>query len=502
MQKFLVLLGIAIWISGCSKASLTPARTVGPMVITIAPTPTPPSLVIDLTVTAANQDLSHWKLECAGNTSGKSISELPTIEPNKAIVLSLDPKSNLWEESADFPTLIDTSGQPKYLVCIFRTWTYITSYNISDNKNIPGYREDWMITIEDLDTNAVYTTKVLIGQEPPYEALYDAWSIPTEIVGNDPKEQARAMLLARQNVLFSPVTLTVPYGFQSLDFAPDSRSLLVPFDDGYRQWDFTTDSLTPLDLNKAPITCGLNSRYISTALNGQTLITACYLGDFKFATEVWAADTLEQKASFTTDYYINPQFELQGNRIVSYRDTINTLDLSTGEVTSSPLGLTGDVRWVSAEAKYVIEYISEDGTYQLWDFEKKKVIASLNDNLQNPYISRDGRRLFSSFAQGNVTIQVLSVENMLPQLTVIAEPYSEYFVSPNGRVLAILTINQVTLIDLDNLSVLKTIPVENPGWSLLFSPDGEAIVLPFGTNYSSSYMSSPAEVVVLSTGLP
>jgi hypothetical protein len=78
-------------------------------------------------------------------------------------------------------------------------------------------------------------------------------------------------------------------------------------------------------------------------------VTTCYIGHANHATEIWAADTLRRTAKFDVDYHIFPQFEVQGQkRIISYFNSeITTLDLSTGQVQSTPLKLDGDLEWVS-----------------------------------------------------------------------------------------------------------------------------------------------------------
>ena len=66
-----------------------------------------------------------------------------------------------------FTSLIDPSDQTQYLICLFRTWTFIANYLNTDKRLIlPGYRGDRKITVLVLDTNEIYETKTLPGQDP------------------------------------------------------------------------------------------------------------------------------------------------------------------------------------------------------------------------------------------------------------------------------------------------------------------------------------------------
>jgi hypothetical protein len=243
-------------------------------------------------------------------------------------------------------------------------------------------------------------------------------------------------------------------------------------------------------------------------------VTTCYIGHANHATEIWAADTLRRTAKFDVDYHIFPQFEVQGQkRIISYFNSeITTLDLSTGQVQSTPLKLDGDLEWVSPEAKYAITHSSNTTAYQVRDLATQRILntfwsVGVVEKLQ---VSRDGRLLFSQQAAGNVTIRVRDVQTMQPLqplLDIIGDPYSGFRVSPNGRLLAVLTDYKVTIIDLQAKSVLETIPVENSGQSILFSPDGTTIALPASASNSDSNIDSdiifqPVDVVVFGTGLP
>ena len=98
-----------------------------------------------------------------------------------------------------FPSLIDPSDQPKYLICLFRTWTFVANYLNTDKRLIlPGYREDWKITIQVLDTDEIYKTKTLPGQDPAETQTFMQSSTPlTEVVGVAPLEEVRALLLGK-----------------------------------------------------------------------------------------------------------------------------------------------------------------------------------------------------------------------------------------------------------------------------------------------------------------
>ena len=230
----------------------------------------------------------------------------------------------------------------------------------------------------------------------------------------------------------------------------------------------------------------------------------CYTGgDPEFVTEIWAADTLQRTAKFDASYWVLPQFEMQEQqRIISYRNLITTLDLSTGDVQSTPLKLEGDIRWVSPQAQYAITHNASTNENQIWDLAKQEILNSFGYGFGDSQVSRDGLLLLSSHAQGDVTILVRDVQTMQPLLSIIADSYSTYEVSPNGRLLAVLGQYRVAIIDLQLKKLLVTIPVENPGRSILFSPDGKTIALPSGTFYSTDYLSSPVDVAVFGTGLP
>jgi hypothetical protein len=260
-NRLVVLLLLGLGLTGCGAASTPEATpTDVPAAATIAPTPTPAQIdlttniasqdwaQIDLTNNIANQDWAQWAARCSQNTAGRPITELAEMEPFKAVVLALDPKYQQWEANLQFPTLINTTGQPKYLVCLFKTWTSVANYT-TDNRIVPGYREDWKITVQVLDTGKIYETESLVGADPPYQVTYQESYRPlTEIVGGPPWGAARSLLQAKQSSLVASATLSVPYGFESIDFAPDSRSLYVPFEDGFRKWDFSTKTQAPLRL--------------------------------------------------------------------------------------------------------------------------------------------------------------------------------------------------------------------------------------------------------------
>ena len=458
---------------------------------------------IDLTTDTFSQDLAQWTARCPQNTAGKPITDLTEIEPFKAVVLALAPNSKQWQSSKVFPTLINATGQPKYLVCLFQTWTLIGDYTTSDNSALPGYREDWKITVQDLDTKEIYETKSLVGHDPADDVRLWKTNLPiTEIVGGPPLDEARSVLLAKQSIPVLSATISVPYNFPSIDFAPDSQSLYFPVKDGYRKWDFTADMQTPLSFQSTPANCGVGSRAIRTSFDGKYLATTCYIDGSKFAFDIWAADTLQQTARFDAEYFVDPQFELQEQkRIVSFFNEITTLDLSTGEVQSTPLKLEGTIDWVSPQAKYAITDSSNGQEYQIWDLAEPKILQRFeNHGFRASEVSRDGRLVFSENGDYKLTLQVRDVQSNQPLLNVIADGHSTYHVSPNGRLLAVLTEDKVAIIDLKSQSLLETIPVKNPGRYILFSPDAKKIALPDGMFQVDG--GGPIDVVVFGTGLP
>jgi hypothetical protein len=168
---------------------------------------------------------------------------------------------------------------------VFKTWVRVASYGTLPNFSIPGYREDWEISIQDLDTKSIYAMPTLAGQEP--RDTVTIWADATEVVGSTPLQEARSVLLAKQSLPVASATLSVPHGFQSIDFAPDSRSLYVPFEDGFREWDFTANTQAPLSFQPTPSSCDKHSRWIRTSFDGKYLVTMCYTGsDPEFVTEM------------------------------------------------------------------------------------------------------------------------------------------------------------------------------------------------------------------------
>lgn len=511
------LLLLALGITGCGPAATPEAAvTSAPAAAEIVYTPTPPASVqIDLTTNTASQDPAPWTARCAQNTAGKPIADLPAIEPFKAVVLAFNPGSKQWEANRGFPTLINTTGEPEYLICVFRTWTFFANYSISGSGNVPGYREDWKITVQILDTKEIYETRSLVGQNPPYSVTYPHSNTPiTVVVGTTPLQAARSVLLAKQSLPVASATLSIPHGFQSIDFAPDSRSLYVPFEDGFHQWDFTANTQTPLSFQPTPSSCDKHSQWIRTSFDGEYLVTMCYTGgDPEFVTEIWAADTLQQTAKFDASYHVAPQFELQEQgQIISYanlegNDVITTLDLSTGDVLSTPLMLEKRIIWVSPDATHAVTYSSQ--AFQIWDLAQQRILNSFGQNTLNLFVngqvlgmSRNGQMLLTQQNQGGVTIFVWDVPSQQLLLCVTAGAHSTADISPNGQLLAVLNRETVSVIDLQARKLLVTIPVENPGRSILFSPDGTKIALPTGMFYSGEYLSSPVDVAVFGTGLP
>jgi hypothetical protein len=145
------------------------------------------------------RDISRWVQPCEHIAPGKQFSELAAIEPGAALVLALDPEDQQWKLFNGFPALDDTPGQPKYLICLFRTRTFIANYlNKDERLIIPGYREDWQISIVVLATDEVFTTSILPGKDPADKLTFMRSPTPLrEVVGVTPFEEARALLMSK-----------------------------------------------------------------------------------------------------------------------------------------------------------------------------------------------------------------------------------------------------------------------------------------------------------------
>jgi DNA-binding beta-propeller fold protein YncE len=119
-------------------------------------------------------------------------------------------------------------------------------------------------------------------------------------------------------------------------------------------------------------------------------------------------------------------------------------------------------------------------------------------------VSRDGGWLLTSSMVGGETIEVRD-RNTLEEVLQITTGNQEWALSPTGRLMVVFNEHKVSLIDLQEKSLIGSVPVENSGFSsgILFSPDGKSIVMPVGSFGSDSQFNhDPVRVVVLRVNLP
>jgi WD40 repeat protein len=225
----------------------------------------------------------------------------------------------------------------------------------------------------------------------------------------------------------------------------------------------------------------------------------------RFTTEIWSADSLKQIGKYDSEYSVDQQFEIQDQkRIISAnRETVTTLDINTGELQVITLKLEGNEwRYVSRQANFAITHLESEKEYHIWNLAEQKIVNKFKASFGDMQLSRDGQLLISTITAGDETILVRDVQTMQPVIEVVAEGWSTVAVSPDSRLLAILSDNIMYIIDLQTKLLIQAIPVESSGNNiLLFSPDSQYIALPIGELPSDVGINQAVDVVVISTGL-
>lgn len=118
-------------------------------------------------------------------------------------------------------------------------------------------------------------------------------------------------------------------------------------------------------------------------------------------------------------------------------------------------------------------------------------------------MSRDGRLLISQHIQGDAIIFVRDVQTMQLLLSVTAaDGYSTYEVSPNGRLLAVLSRNTVTIIDLQNGELVRDHSGGKSGAVHSVLPGQQNDRPACWRTLLFFLYSDPVDVVVFGTGLP
>lgn len=80
----------------------------------------------------------------------ETVKRAGEIKSYQSFIPARDPKSQHWETYPGFPTLTIKNGQPKYLISFYHKWIFIVNSTYTGKSLIiPGYREDWKITVND-----------------------------------------------------------------------------------------------------------------------------------------------------------------------------------------------------------------------------------------------------------------------------------------------------------------------------------------------------------------
>lgn len=292
-----------------------------------------------------------------------------------------------------------------------------------------------------------------------------------------------------------------PYAILDISLSSDGRLLATASSDKTaRLWDTASGAEIAQFRHDRPVSAvkfSPDCRLVATQTGGGA-------GSAKGDAQIWEVATRKQLALLTADSDISGlAFSPDSLRLAtgSLGNMARLWDIATGKelfqlshngpvrtVTFSPdgqllaTGSTANTNQVLAISPNTAASEFVDGEVRLWDMTKGKELIQLGANISNVAISPDGQLLApSTWGPGAFNGDARLLETSTGK-ELIRIPHGDQVsgatFSPDGRILATVTVHSVQLWQVPSGKKLAQLRSFNMGWAPAFSPDSKMIVTP------------------------